>query len=98
MAIVVVYTTAYCPYCIQAKKLLDQKEVNYTEINLEGKWDELAALKEKTGMRTVPQIFINHKLIGGFQELLALEKAGKPSTEIRSILERSEREIPPTLI
>jgi len=73
MAKVEIYTTQYCPYCLRAKQLLQQKGVSYVEINLQDKPDELVALKARTGMRTVPQIFINDKLIGGFTELLGLE-------------------------
>lgn len=77
MANVTVYTTEYCPYCTRAKNLLKQKGVAFTEVNLEGKPDELQALKERTKWRTVPQIFINDKLIGGFTELLALETSNE---------------------
>jgi glutaredoxin 3 len=72
-----VYTTPYCPYCVRAKNLLKQKGIAYEEINLSGKDDELHALKERTGWRTVPQIFINDKLIGGFNELAAMDSSGK---------------------
>lgn len=77
MAKVEIYTTAYCPYCLKAKALLDAKGVSYQEINLEGKPDELAALKQRTGWRTVPQIFIDGKLVGGFSELSRMESEGK---------------------
>ena len=72
---VTVYTTEFCPYCQQAKRLLQQKGVPFTEVNLSEKPEELAALKKRTGMRTVPQIFIKDELIGGFTELLALEQS-----------------------
>jgi len=77
MTKVTIYTTTFCPYCQRAKGLLSQKGVAYTEVNLEDKPDELAALKQRTGMRTVPQIFIGDELIGGYSELLALETAKK---------------------
>jgi glutaredoxin 3 len=77
MAKVKVYTTEYCPYCTRAKSLLKSKGIDFEEINLEGKYDELTKLKEKTGWRTVPQIFINEKLIGGYTELAALNNQGK---------------------
>ena len=70
---VTVYTTEYCPYCQNAKRLLSQKGVPFTEINLSDKPDELAQLKKRAGMRTVPQIFIGEELVGGFMELMALE-------------------------
>lgn len=75
MAKVTIYTKESCPYCVQAKQLLKNKGVAFEEINLENKPDELMALKQRTGMRTVPQIFIGEELIGGFTELRALETA-----------------------
>lgn len=77
MAQVTIYTKAYCPYCVHAKNLLEGKGVSYTEENLEDRPEELAALVQKTGMRTVPQIFIGDELVGGFTELSALESEGK---------------------
>lgn len=77
MKAVKVYTTDYCPYCLRAKKLLTSKNVPFEEINLDGKWDELKALKSKTGLQTVPQIFIDGELIGGYTELAALDETGE---------------------
>ena len=77
MAKVVIYTKESCPYCVRAKQLLQQKGVKFEEHNLEGKPEELEALKARTKWRTVPQIFINDQLIGGFTELLALETSRK---------------------
>ena len=72
-----VYTTGYCPYCIRAKELLKRKGIPFEEINLDGKLDELNALKDRTGHRTVPQIFIDGKLIGGFTELAGMDSRGE---------------------
>jgi len=80
MAKVVVYTKESCPYCVRAKQLLQGKGVPFEEHNLENKPDELEALKARTKMRTVPQIFINDQLIGGFTELLNLQTSGKLDT------------------
>jgi glutaredoxin 3 len=77
MKAVEIYTKESCPFCVRAKQLLTQKGVAFVEHNLEGKPDELEALKKKTGWRTVPQIFIGGELIGGFSELSALEFSGK---------------------
>ncbi len=74
---VVIYTKESCPYCIRAKQLLQSKGVSYEEHNLENNPTELEALKARTKWRTVPQIFINDKMIGGFSELLALETSKK---------------------
>ncbi len=78
MARVEVYTTSYCPYCIQAKSLLRRKGVAFEELDVSGD----AALREKMielsgGRRTVPEIFINGKIVGGYDELRALEAEGK---------------------
>ena len=78
MAKVEVYTTSYCPYCVRAKSLLKSKGVAFDEIDVSGN----ALLREKMiemsgGRRTVPEIFINGRIIGGYDELRALEAAGK---------------------
>lgn len=57
MAKVIIYSKDNCPYCVAAKTLLTQKGVPFTEVNLQTKPDELAALKTKTGLRTVPPNF-----------------------------------------
>jgi glutaredoxin 3 len=72
-----VYTWSNCPYCVRAKDLLTRKGVPFEEINLDGKDDELAELRARTGLRTVPQIFIGEKMIGGFSELAALDAKGE---------------------
>lgn len=71
-----IYTWGYCPYCVRAKNLLTEKGMEFTEVPLDGKDDELMKLRERTGQRTVPQIFIDGEFIGGFQELSALNAAG----------------------
>lgn len=71
------YTTASCPYCLNAKKLLDSKGLEYSEIAIDAdaiKRDEMIKL---SGRRTVPQIFINDKPIGGFDALSALNSSGE---------------------
>ncbi|MAV92466.1 MAG: glutaredoxin 3 [Bdellovibrionaceae bacterium] len=77
MARVKVYTTSYCPYCVRAKQLLSSKGIDFEEVNMDGKTDELKALKEKTGLQTVPQIFIDDELVGGFTELAAKDSRGE---------------------
>jgi glutaredoxin 3 len=72
-----VYSKSNCPYCVLAKNLLSEKGVSFQEINLDGKDRELKELKERTGLRTVPQIFIDDKLIGGYQDLAALDVKGE---------------------
>ena len=77
MAKVEVYTTSYCPYCARAKSLLKSKGVAFEEIDVSAD----PALREKMielsgGRRTVPEIFINGKIVGGYDELRALEDDG----------------------
>jgi len=77
MKTVKIYTTPICPYCHRAKRLLDTKGVPYEEIDVSS--DDLARmnLAERTGKRTVPQIFIGEQHVGGSDELLALDREGK---------------------
>jgi glutaredoxin 3 len=85
MAEVKVYTTAYCPYCVRAKELLKRKEVPFEEIDV-GSDDHLREqVVQMSGRRTVPQIFIDGKSIGGFEELKALDDQG----DLDSLLARS---------
>ena len=72
-----IYTTPICPYCIRAKRLLDTKGVPYEEIDVSGDDQARMDLAERTGLRTVPQIFIGEHHVGGSDELHALERAGK---------------------
>ncbi len=74
---VVVYSTLICPYCIRAKMLLKERDIPYTEIDVTSDPDKRAWLVEKTGRRTVPQIFIGEEAIGGFDELRALDRSGE---------------------
>ena len=71
------YVWSYCPFCQRAKALLDQKGVKYDWIVLDGKDKELNELRARTGQRTVPQIFIDDQLIGGYSDLAKLDQQGK---------------------
>lgn len=75
MAEVVVYSSAQCPYCTMAKQLLDRKEVAYTEIRVDKDPSKLQEMMAKSRQRTVPQIFINNKSVGGYTDLAALDRA-----------------------
>ena len=78
MPIVTVYTTPTCPYCSRAKSLLSGKGVQYKEVDVSQNAAEREALVTKAGgRRTVPQIFIGETHVGGFDDLSALDKAGK---------------------
>ena len=74
---VVMYTTPFCGYCYLAKKLFAGKHVEFTEINvmmMPGMREEMV---NRSGRRTVPQIFIGETHVGGFEELEKLERAGR---------------------
>jgi glutaredoxin 3 len=74
---VTVYTTEFCSYCAAAKKILARRNIAYEEINLARDPDARAQLAELTGMITFPQILIDGKPIGGFDQLLAADRAGQ---------------------
>lgn len=77
MARVKVYTTDYCPYCVQAKRLLREMAIDYEEIDVGADTALRMELVERAGgRRTVPQIFIDDESIGGYTELRALADAG----------------------
>lgn len=77
MASVTLYTTDRCPYCVQAKKLLDKRGVAYEEINLARDPDGRTELVAKTGMMTFPQVLVGTELIGGYTETAAADKSGR---------------------
>ncbi|MDP4527582.1 glutaredoxin 3 [Alkalimonas delamerensis] len=78
MADVVIYTKAYCPFCVRAIALLKSKQVSFQEIRIDVQPELRPQMIEKSGGRTtVPQIFINDHPIGGCDDLVALEAAGK---------------------
>ena len=77
MAKVLMYTSAYCPYCTNAERLLHSKGVTEIEkIQVDTVPELKIAMMEKTGRRTVPQIYIGDQHIGGFDDLRALDLAG----------------------
>ena len=78
MAVVEIYTSMWCPFCHRAKRLLNDKGVNYKEIDvgMDSKMRE-EMLDRSEGRYTVPQIFINGDGIGGCDELYALERDGR---------------------
>jgi glutaredoxin 3 len=72
-----IYTTRTCPFCIRAKALLDSKGVSYEEIGVDGDTRARAELRERSGQRTVPQIWIGEKHIGGCEELFQVDSRGQ---------------------
>jgi glutaredoxin 3 len=77
MSAVIMYTTAYCPYCMRAKDLLDGKGVEYKNIDVGAKPELKREMMDRSGQRTVPQIWVNEQHIGGFTDLYALDVQGK---------------------
>lgn len=77
------YTTPWCPYCIRARGLLDDKGVAYTDINVSSDATLRDEMERKSGRHTVPQIWINDQHVGGCSELMALERAGKLDDMLR---------------
>jgi glutaredoxin 3 len=77
MRSVTVYTTEACPFCTSAKTLLTRRNIAFEEINLARDPDGRTKLIKQTGMYTFPQILIDGQSIGGFQELLAADRAGR---------------------
>ena len=77
MSHVVVYSSANCPYCIRAKELLEKKGIQYEEVRVDLDPAQRDLMIERSGRRTVPQIFINNHPIGGCDDLYALDKSGE---------------------
>ena len=75
---VTMYTSAVCPYCIRAERLLDAKGVTTIEkIRVDLDPEQKLIMMQKTGRRTVPQIYIGETYVGGFDDLYALDQSGK---------------------
>ncbi len=77
MATIRLHTKKSCAYCAQAKQLLQRKGLAYEEIDLGSDPDIEANLTAQTGFRTVPQIFINERFVGGFTDLAKLSALGE---------------------
>jgi glutaredoxin 3 len=75
---IVMYSTGWCPYCVRARALLERKGLAFREIKIdEDPAERDAMLARSGGRRTVPQIFVGDHHVGGFDDLYALDKAGK---------------------
>jgi len=75
-----IYTKAYCSYCYAAKNLLTKRGLTYEEVALSGDFTMEQEMRKLTGGTTVPQILINNTPIGGFTELVELDRAGELKT------------------
>ncbi len=83
MVEVEIYSKKVCPYCVSAKRLLDKKGVRYKEIDVENDDAKRLWLVEVTGQRTVPQIFVAGKPLGGFSDIEVLDRAGQLDAILR---------------
>lgn len=78
MTTITLYTTRFCPFCFAAKRLLNQKGLEFDEIDVSGDPETRAVMIQRAGgRRTVPQIFVGDTHVGGFDDLNALEREGK---------------------
>ncbi len=74
---VLVYSTRVCPFCVMAKRLLSSKGVKFEDVAVDADEAKRAEMMQRSGRRTVPQIFIGEQHVGGFQELSALDHKGE---------------------
>jgi glutaredoxin 3 len=79
------YTTAVCPYCVMAERLLVSKGVEIEKVRIDLEPARRAEMMEKTGRRTVPQIYVGETHVGGYDDLAALDRAGKLEPLLQSI-------------
>jgi glutaredoxin 3 len=77
MQTVEIYTTPWCGYCQAAKRLLTRKGVSFAETDVTEPEERQAMIQRAGGRRTVPQIFIGGRHVGGFDDIAALDRAGK---------------------
>ena len=72
------YSTRFCPFCMMARRLLDKKGVRYQEVRVDAEPAMRDEMRTRSGGRhTVPQIFVGERHVGGYEELCALDCAGK---------------------
>lgn len=71
------YTKDYCPYCVMAKNLLTSLGATYEEVDVTHDQDTLMKIVQKSGMRTVPQIFLGEECLGGYSDIASLHSEGK---------------------
>lgn len=88
---VCLYTTRFCPYCIQAKRLLEHKGVDYREIAVDNNPELRMEMMNASGRRTVPQIWVGDLHVGGCNDLFALERSGELDRLLSSTAEHSSQ-------
>ena len=77
---IVIYSTGACPYCVRAKRFLDAKGVSYTELRVDHDPALRQQMEHKSQRRSVPQIFIGDRHVGGFDDMWRLEQSGTLDT------------------
>lgn len=83
-AAVVMYTKSWCPYCHRARALLERRGVPFEEVDIEEHPERGAEMTRRSGRRTVPQIFVGERHIGGSDDLYALDAAGELEPLLRA--------------
>lgn len=79
------YTTAVCPYCMMAERLLVSKGAEIEKVRIDLDPARRAEMVEKTGRRTVPQIYVGDTHVGGYDDLAALDRAGRLDPLLQSV-------------
>jgi glutaredoxin 3 len=77
---ITMYTKSWCGYCAAAKRLLKKKDAGFTDIDVDSDQALFQEMIERSGGRTVPQIFINGQSVGGYTDLAALDSSGELDT------------------
>ena len=74
---IVIYTKNYCPYCKRAVAFLERNNLEFENVDVTNDEELLKPVSEKTGVTTVPQVFVDDEFIGGYDDMVALKKAGE---------------------
>ncbi|MBM5571124.1 MULTISPECIES: glutaredoxin 3 [Deefgea] len=77
MSTITMYSTRSCPFCVQAENLLQRKGLAVNKILVDQNQDDFVTMVERTARRSVPQIFVGNRHVGGFTDLVALEQSGQ---------------------
>jgi glutaredoxin 3 len=77
MADIQIFTTGICPYCVAAKNFLTARGLPYRERRIDQDAEALKTMRERTSRTSVPQIFVNDTHVGGFDDMVAMDRAGK---------------------
>lgn len=72
-----IYSTNSCPYCVRAKSYFENNGLEFDEIDLTNKFDEIERIKKQTGHQTVPLIYVNDQFIGGYSDMMSKIETGE---------------------